>query len=346
MVSHGPPLCFLFRCRTKCAMNRILAIAILCCCFLNAGQVLMVAHKQADSVGLYDAETGKRLSLIPAGTKPHEFVLTPNYRIAYVTNYGVDRYSETAPGANTITIIDLKTRAKTGEISLGKFHRPHGIQRGASGRLYVTTDFPPSLLVVDPSSQRIIRGYGITGQRLPHMTVVLRNETVAYTSNTGTGTVTAIRLDKQQPPVHIFVGGEPMGLALSKDEGKLFAATRTGNTVVVVGTKEGRVIGKVEVPGSPTRLLLLPDGKYLLVSLIDAGELAVLDTDTLRVIHRMPAGSNVEGMTIDPERRFGYISAQGDNMVVKFLLNNWEPVLRIATEARPDPLAVIPALPQ
>ena len=40
--------------------------------------------------------------------------------------------------------------------------------------------------------------------------------------------------------------------------------------------------------------------------------------------------------------RFGYVSAQGDNKVVKFSLREWKPVLEIETGTRPDPLAILP----
>lgn len=301
----------------------------------------MVAHKWADSVGFFDAASGRRIKVIPVGTKPHEFAITPDRKLAYVTNYGVDRYTETVPGANTVSIIDLVRREKTGEIVLGKFHRPHGIELGASGLLYVTCDFPPSLAVVDPAAKKVVRHFEITGQTLPHMVVVTHDETKAYTANAGSGTVTALRFGGGTKPVHIPVGGVPMGLAMTADGKRLYAATRTGNTVAVIDTATDKVIGKVDIPGHPARLLLTPGGKHLLVSLIDAGDVAIVETATNRLAHRFHAGTNVEGMTTDASGRYGYVSAQGDNKVVKFSLHDWKVALEIKTDSRPDPLAIL-----
>jgi YVTN family beta-propeller protein len=320
----------------------IITIAVLSLASLSAAEVLMVAHKWADSVGFYDTATGKLIKTIPVGVKPHEFALTPDLKLAYVTNYGVDRYTEDAPGANMISIVDLERREKVGEIDLGTFHRPHGIEMAASGRLYITCDFPPSLIVVDPKTKKVLRNYNITGQSLPHMTAVTQDEKKAYTTNSGTATVTAIWLDRSMPLVHIPVGGVPMGLALTADGSRLYAANRTGDAVVVIDTRTDKVTHKIRITGNPTRLLLTPDGKYLLVSLIEAGDVAVMDTTTLRVVHRFHAGANVEGMTVDKTGQFGYVSAQGDNKVVKFSLNSWKPQLEIKTASRPDPLAVLP----
>ncbi len=308
---------------------------------LAAAEVLMVAHKWADSVGFFDAVSGKRIKVIPVGTKPHEFAITPDRKLAYVTNYGVDRYTESIPGANMISIIDLARREKIGEIDLGKFHRPHGIEMGASGRLYITCDFPPSLVVADPKTKKVVSEHAVTGQTLPHMVAITHDETKAYTANSGTGTVTAIRLDRRKPPLHISVGGVPMGLAMTGDGKIVYAATRTGNTVAVIDTAADKMIRKIDIPGHPARLLITPDRKHLLVSLIDAGDVAVVDTTTHRVVHRFHAGVNVEGMTTDSAGRFGYVSAQGDDKVVKFSLRDWKPVLEIKTESRPDPLAIL-----
>lgn len=302
----------------------------------------MVAHKWADSIGFYDVSSGKQLQVIPVGTKPHEFALTPDLEFAYVTNYGVDRYTESAPGGNTISIVDLERRQKTGEIKLVTFHRPHGIEMGASARLYVTCDFPPSIVVIDSRTKKIVRHYDIAGQSLPHMVALTPDEKKAYTANSGSGTVTVIRLGTRKRQEHVSIGGVPMGLAMARDGDRLYAANRTGDAVAVIDTRTDKVTSKIEIPGNPARLLFTPDGKHLLVSLIASGDVAVVDTATLRVVRRFHAGANVEGMTTDGQGRFGYVSAQGDNKVVKFSLNEWKPVLEIKTEARPDPLAVLP----
>ena len=68
----------------------------------------------------------------------------------------------------------------------------------------------------------------------------------------------------------------------------------------------------------------------------------MLSLDTNQVVRRFHAGARVEGMVVDAAGRFGYISAQGDNKVVKFSLADWKPVLEIKTAARPDPIAVLP----
>lgn len=305
-----------------------------------AQEMMVVVQKRADSVGFYEADTGKLVATVAVGVKPHEMELSRDRRFAYVTNYGVDSYTPPDPGGNTISIVDLTQHQKVGDIDLGRFHRPHGITIGRSGRLYVTTDFPATLLVIDPAKRAIVRHYDV-GQSLPHMVAITPDEKKAYVANAGSGTVTVISLNEGKALKHIPVGGIPMGPAMAADGRRLFVANRTGNAVVVIDTGKDDVINKVDIPGQPARLRFTPDGKRLLVSLMEGGEVAVVDTTSLQVIHRFPVGSHPEGINIDPAGQFGYVSAQGDNKVVKFSLRDWKPVSDIKTGARPDPIVIV-----
>jgi hypothetical protein len=98
----------------------------------------------------------------------------------------------------------------------------------------------------------------------------------------------------------------------------------------------------IEIPGQPVRAHLTPDERLLLVTLIEAGELAVVNVGDLSVERRIPIGQRVEGLLVDAEGRYGYASAQADNKVVKFSLQDWRPVLEIKTADRPDPMLLVP----
>src|SRR5262249_47581473 len=158
-----------------------------------AQEVAVIVHKWDNSVGFYDSDTGKQLAKVEIGVKPHEMALSADRRLGYITNYRVNTYTQHEEGANSILNLQRVRRGKVGEIGLGKFHRPRGIGPGRSGRLYVTCDFPPSLLVIDPAKRAILREYPV-GQTLPHMVMITRDEKKAYTANAGSGTVTVIDL--------------------------------------------------------------------------------------------------------------------------------------------------------
>lgn len=306
----------------------------------------LILHKKAQSIGAYDPDSGRRRGeAVAVAPVPHEMVPSSDGKRLYITNYGVDRFSDVATGGNSITVVNVATMKKESTIDLGRYHRPHGIERGHSGRLYVTTDFPPAVLVIDPNArdgQKVLSTV-VLDQTLPHLLAVSADEQKLFVANSGSGTVSALSLGphgERLGGVNVRVGGVPMGLALSPDERVLYAATRDGNEVVVIDTMGDRVRTRIALAGYPSRVRLTPAGSYLVVSLSDAGEVAVVDTRSLRLVQRFAVGAYAEGLTLDAVGGFGYVSVQGENKVVKFSLVDWKPVLEIKTAAAPDPILI------
>ena len=172
----------------------------------------------------YDPASGRALWSVPAGPKPHEFALSRDGRFAFVTNYGVDSFTETGPGANTITVIDLAQRERIGEIDLGDSRRPHGIEVAASGRLYVTADHPPRLLVIDPARRGSCAATS-WASRCPHAGGDARRDQGLYRELGGgnrLGGGAGPRRDGAPPPNR---PGIPQGFAWSEDGKRLSRAT-------------------------------------------------------------------------------------------------------------------------
>ena len=144
----------------------------------------------------------------------------------------------------------------------------------------------------------------------------------------------------------VHVGGVPMGLALTRGGQLLYVATRDANKVVLVDCPGLSVAGALELEGSPARVRLTADDRFLLVTLMRTGQLAVLDTATRREVVRLTVGAGAEGLTVDERSGYGYASAQGAARVVKFSLTDWRPVLEIATKAGPDPVEVVQLPPR
>jgi YVTN family beta-propeller protein len=321
-------------------MMRLLILFLAAACALTAEDRLLVVHKHGDSVGIYGARSGKSLATIPVGKVPHEFALTADRRFLFVTNYGVRTYTDPSPGENTISIIDIRARKNVGQIDLGTYRRPHGIERARNGRFFVTTDMPASVLEIDPKTRSVVRALDV-GQELPHMLHLSADERKVWTANSGSGTVTSLSLTGG-PRKHIQVGGVPMGFAMSPDGARLYVATRSGNEVVIIDTETDEVTTRLTVPGEPVRLQVTPDGRYLGATTIATGELALIDTWSMREFQRILIGARAEGLTFDPKRRTGYASAQAANVIVKFSLRDWKPLGIIETVApQPDPILIL-----
>jgi YVTN family beta-propeller protein len=304
---------------------------------------LLVAHKWGDSVGFYDAMTGRLEKEVPIGHRPHESVLSHDGRRAYFTLYGLDLYTETVEGGRAVAVLDVPSRTKVGEIDLGKYRRPHGIEIGRSGRLFVTCDHPPALVILDPTQKAVVDAIELSDPKsLCHMVVVADDERVAFVANCGTADISVIDLKSRREIQRIPVGGVPMGMALSHDGRTLWATTRTTNGLALIDTESHEIRRIIEITGQPVRVTLTPDGRWLLATLIDSGEVAIVGARDGILQRRLKIGRRVEGLKVDSAGRFGYASAQADDKVVRFSLEDWKPVLEIHTAARPDPLITLP----
>jgi YVTN family beta-propeller protein len=311
----------------------------------KAGQhSLAAACKWNDAVIFYDAITGQEQTKVAIGHRPHEMALAAGGALAYVSLYGTDFYYDMAEGGRAVAILDVASRTKLGEIDLGKYRRPHGIEVGhRRGLLYLTCDRPAALLVLDPKSKIVKAAIDLAdGKALPHMVAVSPDERTAYVANSGNGTVSVIDLEAKKETTTISIGGVPMGMALTADGQTLFATNRAANGVAVIDTSAGKVKRIIEISGQPVRAVLTPDERLLLVTLIDSGELAVVDAREMTLMRRLPVGQRVEGILIDAAGEHVYAAAQADNKVVKISLRDWQQVLEIKTGDRPDPLLLVP----
>jgi YVTN family beta-propeller protein len=277
--------------------------------------MLIVLQKKANALGLYDPQSGRHVWNVEVGIKPHEMALSEGDKLAFVTDYGVDTFTDTAEGGRTLSVVDLAAARRVATIDLGRFRRPHGIAAGFSGRLYVTVDHPAAVLEVDPVRRQVAAEH-LIDQQLPHMVAVSKDEHYLYTANAGSGTVSILDRRANLTLAVVPVGGIPMGLALARDGARLFVATRDSNHVAVVDLTTRRLARQIAVPGSPARVRLTPNDRFLLVTLIGSGELAVLATDDDHEVARFKVGAAAEGVTIDTRSGFGYASAQGANTVV------------------------------
>jgi DNA-binding beta-propeller fold protein YncE len=127
---------------------------------LSAQPLLLVLQKGSSSLGFYSL-SGEKLSETAVGQHPHEMVLSADRRFLYCTDNGTMLIEQAGTGGNTVSIIDLKTRQRVGQIGLGKYRRPHGIDLDAkTGNLLISTELPDQLLLADPKSSARTRQEG------------------------------------------------------------------------------------------------------------------------------------------------------------------------------------------
>lgn len=297
-------------------MKRFVVLLLLGVAVSATGQspAFVVGEKAAGSIGFYDAEF-HRIGGAKVGTHPHEIALSPDRKTLYVADNGVMWMTETSAGDNTVSIVDIASMKRTATIDLGQFRRPHGITYDASSNhVYVTTEKPSKLLVLDPKTLKIVRTYDVKGQA-PHIVKLDHQREWAYVSNTDTGTLSAIKLSSGEV-ISMPSGERPQGQAMSPDGRTIFVANSGGNSISIFDLQQKKNVGHIETSGkAPVRLVVTNDGKTLIYALQEGRTVGFADIASRKELLEIPLGGRPVSMSLSLDGKMAYCSVQEEDEI-------------------------------
>src|SRR5262245_9284100 len=232
----------------------------LCALASSAGAAtLVVLNKSEHTASLIDPESGKTLAKLPVGRGPHEVIVSPDGRTAYVSNFGP--YGICPPGdtmcktpGNTITVIDLTERKVKTTYDYGTNRGQHGSDMSRDGKyLWVTSETPQSLLEIDPATGKILNQW-MTKQERSHLMVVTPDEKKFYVSNTVSGSVTMIDRSTGAAKV-IPVGKGAEAITISPDGREVWVGMPVDNKLAIISTATDAVVQVIDSGGKqPQRI--------------------------------------------------------------------------------------------
>lgn len=325
----------------------------------GAAETLLVVRKSDAAVDLIDPGSGSRLASVSLGYAPHEVSVSPDGRLAAITNYG----SREQPGS-TLSIVDLEQPRELRRIDLAPHTRPHGVAWFAPDRIAVTTEGSKHLLVVEPASGRIVSAIA-TDQDVSHMVAVAAGAQRAYVTNIGSGTTTALDLTAGRKLTDLATGAGSEALALTPDGRELWVAARAAGELAIVNTDKLEVTARLELPGIPIRIAITPDGRTALVTCAGTAEIVAFDVATRserarrkvdvprapgaeqRPLARLAPDSVLPiGLLVSGDGASAFIAATMGDVVVQFATGSLEPLRTIDVGGEPDGLAVTSVLPK
>jgi len=295
-------------------------------------QTLLVLNKEG-TLSMVDPATHKILGSVRTGDGPHE--VETDGTLAYVSNYGTGQ----APGA-TLSVIDIAARKEVHRVDLGALRRPHGLFV-SEGKCYFTAEANKIVGRYDPGTRQIDLLIG-TGQNGTHMVMASKDGAQLYAANIGSDSITII--DRagvgNWTLTHIAVGKGPEGFDLSPDGKQLWTATSRDGAVSVIDLAGKKVLQSFSVQTQRSnRLKFSPDGRLVLISDLDAGELVVLERATRKELKRIKVGRGLAGILIPPDSTRAYAAATGDDNVGVIDLKTLTLAGRIKTGTGPDGMA-------
>jgi YVTN family beta-propeller protein len=294
---------------------------------------LLVLNKEG-VLAIVNPATKQVTGRVRTGADPHETVASDDGKLAFVSNYGAS-----TPG-NSISVIDLAAQKEVHRVDLGPLRRPHGLAY-AGGKLYFTCETNKIIGRYDSATNTVDWLLG-TGQVGTHMVELNKDQSQIYTANIGGNSISIFdrvgALDWNQTVVP--VGKGPEGFDVTPDGKEIWAAhSRDGGVSIInLFTKAVTHTFSVQTKRS-NRLRFTPDGRLVLISDLDAGELLILEHATRKELKRMPLGKQLAGILITPDSAHAYVAATGDDNVAVVDLKTLELTARLKTGTGPDGMA-------
>lgn len=277
------------------ARSLLLLLTIVLMASTAQGATLIVANKAEASASLIDLSSGQVAATLPTGEGPHEVGLSPDGSRALVTNYG----NRGARG-HSLTLIDVPGAKVLKTIELGEYRGPHGVEWLDERRAVVTVEDNQAVVMVDVDSGTVIQAIG-TDQEISHMVALDPGGKRAYTSNMGSGSITAIDLEKGERTANIKTGDGAEGIAVSSDGKQIWVTNRAADTLTVLDAESLESVREIPSPGFPIRATATPGGQVL-VTRARAGELAIYDALSLNEVRTV--SFDLESLNVE-DRLFG-----------------------------------------
>jgi YVTN family beta-propeller protein len=309
---------------------------------LAQNHFLAIVEKKAGAVGFYSPD-GKRLAGVKIGEHPHEIVVAPDKRTAYISDNGILWMQYAGEGGNTISIVDLKDKKKLGVIDLGSYRRPHGMDLDAKrNRLVCTIENPDGLLLIDLNTRKVLRKYDVKGED-PHMVILSPDGQYAFVSNTTTATIAAIHLDSGKVKL-IPTDKRPQGGVLSHDGKLIYLTNSEGNSIVIIDIAKQEIAGRITTGNGPGRIALTPDGKTLVYNLQAGQGAAFADIATRKQIQEIRLPGEPLSLTMSTDGKYAYAGIQDKDTVVAISIADRKIVKSFKTpeNAGPDPVLALP----
>ncbi len=249
------------------------------------GQYLFVANKRGNTLSKIDLASGKEVQRVDSCTNPHELATSPDGSHVALACYG----------GTSVDIFSTETLEKFASIDLGDNARPHGIVWHQSGTIYASAEGRQSIFSIEEPliGEQKLTEYP-TGKRGSHMVAVAPDESIAWTTDLGSKTVTRIDLAAKQAPHSVTVGVEPEGISLSPDGTALWVSARGSNKAYDLDPATLDVRKTVDTGAFPLRIAVRPQGDVAVTSDLADGGLTVINLETGKVVKSISVSSPAE----------------------------------------------------
>jgi YVTN family beta-propeller protein len=316
-------------------MRTWMALAMAACALPAGADTLLIGNKGEDSVSFVDLSSGREVARVATGRAPHEIAVSPDGRRAAVVAYGgnsidildvatarklrtVDlganlrphglvwlsdgRLVATAEGSDTVVVVPAG----------GDFPGPvrafptgakgsHMVAVGPHRRLaYVANMRSGSVSVVDVDGRSPTDSIKVGG--VPEGIALSPDGATLWVADRDGDRVHVIDKRTGNELARMPTGRMPIRVLVTPT--RAYVSNAGAGTLSVFNTRTLKLAGTLTVSGKPeamqVTILLSRDGKRLYAAETGTDQVAEVDLASGRVLRRLPAGRNGDGLAISP----------------------------------------------
>ena len=219
--------------------------------FNPTGTRAYVANQFSQSISVVNAATNVEERVIPVTGDPFKVIISPDgTRVYVVTN------------ADHLYAIDLQSGAQVGSIPFTA--TPDGLAFHPNGYiLYVTTRAAGTTVEVDTRTMAVLRTFHSTG--LTQEVVVAPDGSELYVANEN-GYLEIWNLATGSRSAHIFLGGQPFGMAMTADYEQLYVSQLSAGRVTVLNRTTRAFVRTIQTGGVPRRIAFSSEGSIAVIT--------------------------------------------------------------------------------
>jgi YVTN family beta-propeller protein len=244
------------------------------------------------AVWVIDTSTHAVVAKVPVGMHPAHVVLSPDGRMAYVTN----------GGDNTVSVIDAAARTPVATIAVGQF--PHGLRFSPDGKeVYVANLKGGTVSVIDSALQKEVAQ--LPAGKGPAQVGFTADGRSAFVSLSGESAVAMIDPATRRVVRKVSVGQVPIQLYATPDSRTLLVANqgsraRPGKTVSLIDLESFKVAATLVTGAGAHGVVVDREGRFAYVSNTYANSVSILDLQDRKVVKTVLVGKAPNGISITP----------------------------------------------
>lgn len=285
---------------------------------LPTGLIGLATCREANTVTVFDKNSGRVVAVIPTGALPGGMALDPKRQRVYVALSGED----------AVEVIDLLEEAVLDRVALAAGDNPVELALSPDGGTLLSANSGSNTVsVIDPSSRfersRIPVGAG------PQSIVIDRLGKKAYVLNALSNTVSVLDIANGIVTGTVQTESAPLRGQLARDGSLLYVLQAGSSFLAVVDTRSLSVTKRIYVGAGGTALKVDPQSGWIYLAVRNSVEVGVYDPFSLLPVDLVPVGGEVAYMTIDGEGNNLFLVLPEENRVRAVRLIGKETALEI-----------------